>query len=197
MENINKLNTEITKYLITKLKIELVDSTDMKISLNKTDLIKEFYDLSDLFMDRDTRIIKGNFNLTFSDCCFMVSQINLYELQNEGFSEFLDYMNEDWVFNTYCFVYSRILFEFCDMAKLYEIDDTLYHIKLDDISKFDYVVQKTINVYLLNFKYMKNSKIKKIFNKYIKKTNKKKTIKKLLHNTNLETDIIENIINTY
>jgi hypothetical protein len=197
MENINKLNTEIIKYLIIKLKKNLCDLVNYNCKLGcSSDLVDDLKNICiELFWfsDSDKNVLEGDFNLSFSDCCFMVAHINLYFLQNEDFCECYNYSNEYWVFNTYCFVYSRYLFDCFGMAEYAEIlqENHMPH-NLPYLVAMDHVVQKHKNLFLLE--HYKNKAIYKLCNKYINNVNKKKTIKKLLHNTNLETDIIEKII---
>jgi len=223
MENIKNLNTCITKYLIKELKkylsfrINLIywnghDDDMMKYNPyymdDRDNLIDNLGVISRTFgydnyskltkHHEEKNILEGDFNLSFSDACVMIEVINNYFLQNEDDYLTFNLSNQYWVFNTYCYVYSRILFYKLNCAKYNEIClEDLYLLEvnnLDILLEHNNIVQKIKNVYL--FDVNANKPFYKLCNKYINNINKKKTIKKILNNSILNSDIIDKI-NTY
>ena len=204
MKNIENLNTSIIKHLIKELKhyltgIHYHEYTGCDklinyykgISISKT-FINKGYD--------EKNILEGDFNLSFGDACIMIEVINNYSLQNEDFIECFNLSNEHWVFNNYCYVYSRILFNDLKIAEYNEVNDTDSYLlsfnNLSSLMELKNIFQKIKNVYIINARKMLNKPLYKLCNKYINNINKKKTITKVLNNSILTSDIIDKI-NTY
>lgn len=205
MENIKNLNTCITKHLIKELKKYLsfiINDNSPVVNISRDYLINNFNIISSkTFITKhheEKNILEGDFNLSFSDACVMIEVINNYFLQNEDDYLTFNLSNQYWVFNTYCYVYSRILFYKLNCANYNEILlEDLYLLEvnnLDILLEHKNIVQKIKNVYLYNVN--ANKPFYKLCNKYINNINKKKTITKILNNSILDSDIIDKI-NTY
>jgi len=169
MENIKNLNTCITKHLIKELKkylsciindnspvVNIMKYYLPVVNISRDNLINNFGIISRTFITKhleEKNILEGDFNLSFSDACLMIEVINNYHLQNE-YENSYNYSNEYWVFNTYCYVYSRILFDKLNSAKYCEILlEDLYLLEvnnLDILLEHKNIVQKIKNVNILN-----------------------------------------------
>ena len=203
MENLKHINTLIVKYLTKKIKEDMVYVIDIDCKLgNGADLIQRFMDIcDDEFFNQEDEIVEISdecFNdltkpLKFTDFCYMIEQINIY-YQYNSFIDNFNFDNPEWVFNTYCYVFSRYIFSMDDYDDGDVSDNHDFRFGDPEYNEFYNIVEKYKNLYLSEHYKMKYNKLHKLYNNYTKLINKKKTIKKIFDSSDFPEDVIEKVI---